>query len=150
MLKLQRLTQYLLSHDMVRLEQVDSVAQAGTLVPDLKDTESGLRIGFWRYTGVIEMERYKGQPEYLMAVVLTWLHGNDTDREDLSQPGFDIDPPNDNGADLDITVEFQEPVYLVEDENGPFEVNGERYGLGDYDLWIAEKGEVTHDADQPN
>ncbi|MNP73533.1 hypothetical protein D3C76_1702580 [compost metagenome] len=45
--------------------------------------------------------------------------------------------------DVELTVQFVEPQYLAEDDNGEFEAFGKTWAFVPYDLWVAEEGEVT-------
>ena len=45
-------------------------------------------------------------------------------------------------ADVDITLEFNEPLYLAEDPAGEIEAHGKTWAFVPFDLWIAEHGEV--------
>lgn len=46
-------------------------------------------------------------------------------------------------ADVDITLEFNEPLYLAEDPAGEIEAHGKTWAFVPFDLWIAEQGEVS-------
>ena len=80
-----------------------------------------------------------------MALVGSWLEGNDTDRDryDLPAPKFDISMLDNDLADVEITLEFVEPQYLAEDPNGEIEAFEKTWAFVPFDLWVAEHGEVA-------
>ncbi|WP_296059588.1 phage tail protein [uncultured Amphritea sp.] len=148
MIKLQSLTQHMLNLNLFDPEQMDSWAEEGTLIPARKDTDAGMMIGRWRYRGVISLERYSKDAGLLMAAVLAWLTTDD-DRVGLDDPTLDPDPAEDGSFFVDITVSFQETIYLVPDETGPYLIDGQKFGLGAFDLWVAENSTTHHAAAEP-
>ena len=50
---------------------------------------------------------------------------------------------DDLGANIEITIEFEEDVFAVVDPAGPIDFNGQRYRIDDAAADIAETGEVT-------
>jgi hypothetical protein len=72
----------------------------------------------------------------------SWLEGSDHDRDDLPAAKFDITMLDNDLADVDITLEFNEPQYLAEDPAGEIEAFGKTWAFVPFDLWIAEHGEV--------
>lgn len=145
MLKLQSLTQSLIGQKLFNPEQMDSWAEEGELIPARKDTDNGMMIGRWRYQGVISIERYSKDAGQLMAAVLAWLTTDD-DRDGLSNPTLDPEPADDGTFYVDVTVQLQETIHLVPDENGPYFIDGQHWGLGDFDLWVAEHSTTHHAA----
>ena len=144
MQKLQALTEYLLSQNLFDAEQLDSWADDGTLKNAFKETEQGLLIGYFEYQGVISIERYQKPATHMMAAVLAWLQVNDDERDELNPPSLEIEPDDDCRFDIDISVQFKEPVLLTPQADGPIDLFGKRYGFGEHDLWIAERVQVTH------
>ncbi|MNH05243.1 P2 phage tail completion protein R (GpR) [compost metagenome] len=100
-------------------------------------------MGDMRYSATIALERFADHPGRLMALVGSWLEGNDQDREELSAPKFDITMLDSDLADVDITLEFSEPQYLAEDPTGEIVAFGKTWAFVPFDLWIAEHGEVS-------
>ena len=84
-------------------------------------------------------------PGRLMALVGSWLETNDPDRDDLAAVQFDITMLDDDLADVDIKLEFSEPQYLAEDPDGEIIAFGKTWSFIPFDLWVAERGEVTGD-----
>lgn len=143
MIKLRALTAYLLERQLVLSEQLDSWTDQVNLELIWKPDTGGLRMGDMRYSATIALERFADHPGRLMALVGSWLEGNDQDRDELSAPKFDITMLDNDLADVDITLEFNEPQYLAEDPAGEIEAFGKTWAFVPFDLWIAEHGEVS-------
>ena len=81
--------------------------------------------------------RYRG--------VLAWLDDNDDTRDKyrLADPEIDLISLDASGlVDLIITCDFVDPVYITPAEGGRIRWNGEDFEPIEYDLWVAERGEV--------
>ncbi|HGM5587102.1 TPA: phage tail protein [Pseudomonas putida] len=143
--KIKALTAYLLERHLVMPEQLQSWVEQMDTELLWKETTQGLHMGDMTYRAVFDLERFTGSPPRLLALVGTWLEANDPDREDLPAPAFVIEPIDlDNDLfDVELTVQFVEPQYLAEDDNGEFEAFGKTWAFVPYDLWVAEEGEVT-------
>ncbi|EJM93499.1 P2 phage tail completion protein R (GpR) [Pseudomonas sp. GM74] len=146
--KLRALTKYLIEHRVVVAEQLESCAEQVNLTLVWKPEELGLHMGDMRYRAVIFLERFTEQPARLMALLGTWLVNNDPDRhlDELPAPTFDIEQMDPDASDVEITVEFIEPLHLTESPDGEFEAFGTTWALEPFDLWIAERGEVLYGA----
>jgi hypothetical protein len=144
--KLRALTKHLIDHNLVATEQLDSWAEQVTLSLYWKLDEKGLYLGDMRYRAEIVLERFGNHPGRLMAHLGTWLVENDPDRhrDELPAPMFDIDQLDPDLADVGISLDFIEPLHLVEDADGEFEAFGTTWAFVPFDLWIAEQGKVTH------
>lgn len=142
MIKLRALTTYLIERRLVLPEQLDSWTDQVNLELIWKPDLDGLRMGDMRYSATIALERFADHPGRLMALVGSWLEGNDQDRDDLPAAKFDITMLDNDLADVDITLEFNEPQYLAEDPAGEIEAFGKAWAFVPFDLWIAEHGEV--------
>ncbi|MBN3864645.1 phage tail protein [Pseudomonas frederiksbergensis] len=143
MIKLRALTTYLIERHLVLPEQLDSWTNQVNLELIWKPDVGGLHMGDMRYTATIALERFADHPGRLMALVGSWLEGNDQDRDELPAPKFDITMLDNDLADVDITLEFNEPQYLAEDPAGEIEAFGKTWAFVPFDLWIAEHGEVS-------
>lgn len=143
--KIKALTAYLLERQLVMPEQLQSYVEQMDAELLWKETTQGLHMGDMTYRAVFDLERFTGSPSRLLALVGTWLEANDPDREDLPAPAFVIEPIDlDNDLfDVELTVQFVEPQYLAEDDDGEFEAFGKTWAFVPYDLWVAEEGEVT-------
>lgn len=144
--KLRTLTTFLLERRLVAPEQLDSWAEQVTLNLTWKPDLDGLHLGDMRYRAVIVMERFADHPGRLMALLGSWLENHDPDRtDDLPAPTFDIEQLDNDLADVELTLEFIEPQYLAEADDGEIEAFGKRWAFVPFDLWIAEHGEVASD-----
>jgi hypothetical protein len=141
-IKLRALTTYLIERRLVAPEQLDSWTDQVNLELIWKPDLDGLRMGDMRYSATIALERFADHPGRLMALVGSWLEGNDQDRDDLPAAKFDITMLDNDLADVDITLEFNEPQYLAEDPAGEIEAFDKTWAFVPFDLWIAEHGEV--------
>ena len=142
--KLRALTTFLLERRLVAPEQLDSWAEQVTLNLTWKPDLNGLHLGDMRYRAVIVMERFADHPGRLMALLGSWLENHDPDRDDdLPAPTFDIEQLDNDLADVELTLEFVEPQYLAEADDGEIEAFGKRWAFVPFDLWIAEHGEVA-------
>ena len=144
MIKLKALTTFLIEHRLVLPEQLDSWTNQVNLDLIWKPDVGGLHMGDMRYSATIELESFADHPGRLMALVGSWLEANDPsrDRDELPAPKFDISMLDNDLADVDITLEFNEPQYLAEDPDGEIEAHGKTWAFVPFDLWIAEHGEV--------
>ncbi|MCE0874095.1 phage tail protein [Pseudomonas monteilii] len=145
MRKIQALTAYLLDRQLVLPEQLQSWVEQMDSELIWKETERGLHMGDMTYRAIFDLERFNGSPSRLLALVGTWLEANDPDREDLPAPAFVIEPIDlDNELfDVELTLQFVEPQYLAEDDDGEFQAFGKTWAFVPYDLWIAEEGEAV-------
>lgn len=145
MTKLKALTAYLIERQLVATEQLDSWTDQVNLELIWKPGEQGMHMGDMNYTATIVLERFADHPGRLMALVGSWLETNDDDRDDLQPAVFDITMLDDDLADVDIKLEFTEPQYLAEDPDGEIIAYGKTWSFIPFDLWVAERGEVTGD-----
>ena len=145
MRKIQALTAYLLDRQLVLPEQLESWVEQMDSELIWKETERGLHMGDMTYRAIFDLERFNGSPSRLLALVGTWLEANDPDRDDLPAPAFVIEPIDlDNDLfDVELTLQFVEPQYLAEDDDGEFQAFGKTWAFVPYDLWVAEEGEAV-------
>ena len=145
MIKLQALTAYLIERQLVAAEQLDSWTDQVQLELVWKPDVDGMHMGDMNYSATIVLERFADNPARLMALVGSWLENNDEDRDGLPATVFDITMLDNDLADVDIKLQFSEPQYLTEDPDGEIEAFGETWAFVPFELWVAEKGEVTGD-----
>lgn len=145
MTKLKALTAYLIERQLVAPEQLDSWTDQVGLELVWKPDLQGMHMGDMNYTATIVLERFADHPGRLMALVGSWLETNDDNRDDLTAVQFDITMLDDDLADVDIKLEFSEPQYLAEDPDGEIIAFGKTWSFIPFDLWVAERGEVTGD-----
>ena len=145
MIKLQALTAYLIERQLVAPEQLDSWTDQVNLELVWKPDTKGMHMGDMNYSATIVLERFADHPARLMALVGSWLENNDEDRDGLPATVFDITMLDNDLADVDIKLQFSEPQYLTEDPEGEIEAFGQTWAFVPFELWVAEKGEVTSD-----
>lgn len=145
MIKLQALTAYLIERRLVAPEQLDSWTDQVNLELVWKPDTKGMHMGDMNYSATIVLERFADNPARLMALVGSWLENNDEDRNGLPATVFDITMLDNDLADVDVKLQFSEPQYLTEDPDGEIEAFGETWAFVPFELWVAEKGEVTSD-----
>lgn len=145
--KLRALTRDLVDRFLVPSEQLDSWAEQITLTLMWKPTEQGLHMGDMRYRAVIVIARFADNPGRLMALLGSWLEVNDPGREDdqLSSPVFEIDQITPDVADIELQLDFVEPLHLAESDDGEINAFNKRWAFVPFDLWVAEQGNVNHD-----
>ena len=145
MIKLKALTAYLIERQLVMPEQLDSWTDQVQLELVWKPDTKGMHMGDMNYSATIVLERFADNPARLMALVGSWLENNDEDRDGLPATVFDITMLDNDLADVDIKLQFSEPQYLTEDPDGEIEAFGQTWAFVPFELWVAEKGEVTGD-----
>jgi len=85
-------------------------------------------------------------PAILFANVGAWLMDNDSSREDsdeLGDPEIEIVIEDERSAEVLITIEFEEPVKIIEDTAGPVYFQNKRWRIQEYDVYVAEKFQLT-------
>ena len=143
--KLNALKDYLIQLGVVTAEKITAYPENNQVAIINKPGEKGLEISQVTYDAVFEMEHVKVDYHHLIAITSAWLAEHDPERDcqTVGDPEFDYDVINNKAADVQLTIAFCESVYLVETEHGPINFDNQRYDTGDYDLWVAESGEVT-------
>ena len=142
MKQLAALRQYLVESEFFNSEELE------TWTEDIDIKARGKLIGekvllheiAYRAVFAIEKYAYKQQPiELLNATLITWLMEND-DRSELEDPDPSISPSllDDETASLEITVNFEEEVYIEPAENGPIFFKGKHWALSDGEVDVAE------------
>lgn len=154
MRKLSALVAHLLAAAGIPGETCTSFADQGTLqptgrhlgfvLPEPNDASLGdavgasgeagleqLEVGVWSYEGVVQIERYPGSGPELLAHVLSWLAECDADRphQDVKDPQLTIHLNDAETCDVELSVEFEEPLLVMEDSSGPIHYRGKRWAV---------------------
>jgi len=102
------------------------------------------------YRAVFSIEHYEYQKhsiDLLSARLITWLEDNDN-RSDMSEedrtPDIAVDVYDNNTADVEITLMFEEDVYIAQSENGGIEYAGKRWTLETREHDIAESFDLIN------
>lgn len=143
MIKLRALTQYLLDRQMVAKEQLDSWTDQVQVELIWKPGVQGMHMGDMSYQATIVIERFADHPARLFALTGSWLETHDEDRDGLPNVVFDVTMLDNDLADVDIKLQFTEAQYLAEDPAGEIQAFGKTWSYIPFELWVAEKGEVT-------
>ena len=110
-----------------------------------KNMGQGLNLLVMRYDAEFYWERFpfkKFGVATLYAMLGAWLMDYDNrDEYDLADPEVDVTIEDENNAELLITVEFREPIMVVEDPDGLIELSGKTYKIAPYEIWVAENFE---------
>ncbi len=134
--KLQRLTEYLLSKDFVPKENLESWVELCTDIPASVDLGHCYQLCRLHYRCSLYIERYIGDSRLITAWIAAWLKDHDPDRDydRLPDPDIDIQILDASGTqwDVDVSIEFIEPVLIEPDElNGNIDWNGRKWRLID-------------------
>ncbi|BAP41303.1 prophage PSPPH06 tail protein [Pseudomonas sp. StFLB209] len=143
MIKLRALTQFLFDRRLVESEQLDSWTDQVQVELIWKPDVQGMHMGDMKYQATIVIERFADHPARLFALVGSWLENHDEDRDGLPNVVFDVTMLDNDLADVDIKLEFVEAQYLAEDPAGEIEAFDRTWSFVPFELWVAEKGEVT-------
>lgn len=110
-----------------------------------KNMGQGLNLMVMTYDAEFYWERFpfkKFGVATLYALLGAWLMDYDNrDEYDLSDPEVDVTIEDESNAELLITVEFREPIMVVEDPDGLIELSGKTYKIAPYEIWVAENFE---------
>jgi len=106
---------------------MESFADLGRLTTTGQDLGKGFEIDRFKYDAVIDIHRCPAKvASLLLATLLVWLAENDPDRETngLDAPEVDVTIEDEQTVFVQITVEFKESIYIVQDPEGPISWNG--------------------------
>jgi hypothetical protein len=149
--KLQRLTAYLIDaryqeRKLALPTQFDAWIEGGRIEPASKRINTtGILAARFYYSGVISINPCNAPAELICAFVSFWLQEH-AEKDDSSEVEFSVDTLEDNSVEVELTIEnFSEDIELVENNEGPFLLNGKHYDFGEQSLWIAEIFTLTSD-----
>ncbi|MCJ2164651.1 MULTISPECIES: phage tail protein [unclassified Pseudodesulfovibrio] len=120
---------------------IHSFADQGVIVPTGRDLGHGLEVGRFKYDAVIQVEGYRDDGMLFVAFVTAWLQVHDPKREalGLADPEIDISLNDDRTADIELSIDFEESLEIVPDEDGPIHYNGQRWRVADVPIDVAEE-----------
>lgn len=105
----------------------------------------GMDIAYQRYTAEFLIDRLpfkKYDPAVLFANVAAWLMDNDDEREEqlgeLKDPVIEVVIEDEQNAEVLIQIVFEEPIKIVENENGNIYWRKKRWSIEEYEIWVAE------------
>ena len=138
---LQTLSQHLLDNTKLKREQIHSFADNGELEPIFEDLGHGYTVGRYKYDAVFQLERYKGNAFELLALVNCWLDEHDDERVDLdlAAPEINVELNDRHTCDVELIIEFDEPIEIIRDPKGPIHYRGERFKVDTVPVDVAEE-----------
>jgi hypothetical protein len=139
--KLTLLAKHIESLPGIARDQMEAFADLGKLVPTGKDLGHGLEVGRFKYDAVISIERCPAViASLLLSSLLVWLAVNDPDRDlqGLADPDIDVTLGDEQTVFVQLTVEFDEPLAIVEDTTGPISFDGKQWRVASVAIDVAE------------
>lgn len=145
--KMAQLDSYLSSVNLFAASQVSSWVEDVSLRIGAKYEGNQILLYTNRYRAVILVENYNyalNTIEKFNAHVAVWLAANDN-RVDLDEPApsVAIDIVDDSLADLELTLMFEEDVYISQNDSGDIQYNNLNWSLEEAALDVAETADVT-------
>lgn len=136
--KLQNLTDYLLGLDFCPRENIDSWVDLATIIPEPRHQGQYAEICRYHHRCTVLIERFTGDSRLIAAWLAAWLEDYDPDREtdNMPDPEIDVEPLDASGTqwDVDINIEFLEPVMVQQNENGNIQWRMKQWSLIDVPL----------------
>ncbi|MFM5336960.1 phage tail protein [Aeromonas enteropelogenes] len=130
-------------------KHLDSWMENGTIRLEPKNMgPTGVDVAWITYQAVFTIEQLPFReldPAIVLASVAAWVQEHDEFRErfELDDPEYVVVPADESTADLAITLNFSEPLRLIEHPNGPINWMGKRWNVAPYDIWVAEQIELN-------
>ncbi|WBF68263.1 phage tail protein [Desulfovibrio subterraneus] len=140
MRKLRALTTFLMQATGLPRESFDAFVDSGELNPTGKDLGHGIEVARFRYDASVYLYNYAGDGHQILALVMAWVVGHDAERElhDLSDPKVEVTILDDDSADVEIRISFDEGVELVMDPQGRIPYGGAMWSVTDVPVDVAE------------
>lgn len=137
---LQALSTHLLKASRLKRENFYTFADKGELTATGKDLGNGIELARIKYDAVINIERYPGDAFEIMALAMGWLSEHDTERGDLelADPEINVELNDRKTADIELVVEFDEPIQLIPDPQGAITAYGQRWRVDTVPVDVAE------------
>lgn len=125
-----------------RIEKLDVWAEDIDQITRGKDEGNRVLLYTMKYRAVFSIEGFvysKDPIELLHTRLITWLADND-ERSDMDDAELNISPDllDRHTANLEITMDFEEDVYIAEKEGGPIKYAGRNWELAEPEHDIAE------------
>jgi len=112
---LKALSDHLRDLRLIDDDRFDSWAEQGTLAPSGRQVITGsspITLAYrLNYTAVLSWEGFTHDAYQLFAEVIHWLTLNCYDFDELGMPSFDVELEDNEAADIEITINFEESVY---------------------------------------
>lgn len=123
---------------------LDSWMEGGTIRLEPKNLgPTGHVVAWLDYHAVLSLENLpfrECRAETLIAVAASWVQEFDHYRDDfgLPEPTYSVVPNDELTADLEIELQFCEPLHIVPDPDGPINWQGKTWSVAPFDVWVAE------------
>lgn len=124
---------------------LDSWMEGGTLRLEPKDMGiTGMDLAWLSYTAVFSLESLpfrECRTETLLAVAASWIQEHDHYREQfaLPEPTYAVMPNDEHSADIELEVQFAEPLRIVEDPQGAINWLNKTWTVAPFDVWVADE-----------
>lgn len=146
MKKLVELRKHLAQSGCFHADGLETWVEDMQLKPRCKVVGESVLLHVLRYRAAFAIENYpyKQHPvEQFNATLMTWLAEYD-DRSNLdnADPDISVDVWDDHVASLELTLTFEEEVYMTPDNSGSIEFKGVRWALLEPQFSIAETGDL--------
>lgn len=148
--KLKALHAHLTSLNLVAAENIESFVDETKMVSSCRfvknPTQQGLCVYDKHYSAAIYVTNFPDSVdvEILFSQIALWFAKYDRYRKDIQDPQTKIEVNDDYSADIEILIDFREPVFAIQDDDGDLEYNGIRYRLaGDAHKEQFEENYVT-------
>ncbi|ENL7332371.1 phage tail protein [Escherichia albertii] len=147
--QLNALTDYLISKLPPKISScLDSWMEDATLKYAPRDMGLYHEMAQLQFNAVLSFEKLPFvvfPPAALFCLVTGWLSDHDARREDLElpDPALIIGESAEDVADVEITVKFNCPLCVREDEQGLIEWQGRRWSLAEPEIWTAEHYDLS-------
>ena len=124
-------------------QNYDVFMEGGTLEPGgLRHDENGIRYADYRYDMALEIEQlHSDRAAILMVMLRQWVDGLEN-RNGLDEPKLLTTPLSSKKVDVEMTLEVRDPIYIHPDVNGPLELAGVRYSIGEAVWNVAQQGRI--------
>lgn len=117
MKSLKALTEHLKDLELIN-DNFDAWAEKGRL----EYSGTHLQAGFVKsellyrlqYTAVFSWEAWGGDAYFLFAMIVEWLRDHDYDFDEFGEPEWSADLLDDQTADVEISIRFEDAVYKVD------------------------------------
>lgn len=149
MILLQQLSSFILNQRSLKLnrENITSFADNGQMIPSGEDFGNNSReIARFYYDAVIQIERFSGDAETIIALVMGWIMDNDPRRSEinLDDPQINVDYNDDYTCDLEFAIAFAESIQIIADPQGNIVFDGQIWSLKEPDIDTAETLDSMH------
>lgn len=131
--KLQALCAHLLASQQCTAKQLDSWVDARTLRLEPADGGQYMELCQRHSRCTVLIERFHGDADIFEALLAAWIQDhddpNERSRQKLPDPEVEIEPLGGNAFDIDITIEFLDPLLIEADPAGPIGWNGQQWSV---------------------